>query len=245
MGLFDIKKNTNTLLHANSITDVLDPGHLFGGGAGAAPNLSPWLGIGGIEAAAGATAPKYQSLRDVNGDLASKYKIDPFSGAASKKLRDEALGTGPSEWAKNATEQQKFEEGNAAGRAGLQQQASESGARSNLMRLGGLGGGARTSLARSGARDLLQAKQGVAGQGIAERYSINDADAQRKQQLLGTSADIERQADLQNLGTLTGDIQGQSAFDMDRYKQILQAYGANQTANATAMAGAKGGGGKK
>ena len=87
-----------------------------------------------------------------------------FSGAASQKLQQEALSTGPSDWAKNALAKQQFEEGQAAGSAGLQQQSAQSGAESNLMRLGGLSGGARTSLARSGAKDLLNAKQGVAGQ---------------------------------------------------------------------------------
>lgn len=243
--LTDVGGHLKNLGNARSVYDVMDPGGFFHNNQQGSADLTPWNGIGGIEAAAGATPPKYQSLRDVNGDLLSKYKIDPFSGEASKRLRAEALGSGPSEWAKNATDAQRMEEGLAAGRAGLQQQGAQSGAISSLARMGGIGGGTRANLARSGARDLLQAKQGVAGQGIQARYGINDQDMQRRQDLLGATSDLERGADTQNLSALIGDVQGQSAFDMDRYKQILQAYGANQTANATVAAGAKSGGGKK
>jgi hypothetical protein len=206
---------------------------------------TPWGGIGAIEAAAGAVPPKYQTMRDAEGNLLSKYKFDPFSGAASQKLRAEALGTGPSEWAKNALEQQKFEQGQAMADALKQQQAAQSGAQAQLARFGGLGGGARTSLARSGARDALLAGQGVAAQGISQRYGIQDADTKRRQELLGATSGLEQGADAANLAQLTGDIRGQSGFDMDRYKAIMQAYGANQTANAQIAAANKTGGGKK
>lgn len=248
-GLSNITKNIagGLTLGATSklgLNDRVDK--FFGQGSGVnGSGQSGWAGIDSIEAKAGAVAPKYQSLRDINGDLLSKYKMDPFSGAASQKLRNEALSSGPSEWATNALNAQGFEESQGMGRAGLQSQAATSGAQSQLARMGGLGGGARTSLARSGARDLLNAKQGVAAQGIQSRYGINDQDMKRRQELLGTTADVERQGDLQNLGTLTGDVRGQSEFDMNRYNTIMQAWAANQTANATAAAGNKAGGGKK
>lgn len=196
------------------------------------------------ERRAGVTAPGYEGERDINtGQLLNQYKINPFEGEASQRLRTEALGTGPSTWAQNALGRQKFEEAGARGNVGLQQQTAQSQAQSQLMRQGGLGGGARTSLARSGARDQLMANQGVANAGVLARYGINDTDAQRRQQLLGTSADVERQASLQNLQTQQSDLTRKAQFDANRYNQQMSAWAAKQTADATRAA--SGGGGKK
>lgn len=193
---------------------------------------------------AGVMPPGFEGTRDSRtGQLLDQYKIDPFSGQASQKLYQEAMGTGPSEWAKSALGQQGFEEQQARGNAALQGQQAQSQAQSQLARLGGLGGGARTSLARSGARDQLMAAQGVGAQGIESRYGINQQDMQRRQGLLGTSADVERQAQLQNLGTTMQDVTGRAAFDANRYNQQMQAYGAKEQARATEYAGARSGGG--
>jgi len=199
-----------------------------------------------FEKQAGVLPPGYEGVRDVNtGQLIDQFKVNPFTGEASKRLRDEALSTGPSEWAKNALQKQKFDEQQALGKSGLQQQMQQSNAQSQLMRQGGLAGGARTSLARSGARDALMASQNVGAQGIQQRYGINDTDAQRRQQLLGTTADVERQADLANQKTLQDEIQRKAVFDANRYNQQMSAWGAKQAADATRAAGQKSGGGKK
>lgn len=198
-----------------------------------------------FEKQAGVTPPSYEGARDINtGALLDQYKINPFAGEASKKIREESLTTGPSEWAKNALGRQGFEEKTARGNVGLQQQTAQSQGQAALMRQGGLGGGARTSLARSGARDALMANQGVANAGVLARYGINDQDMQRRQALLGTTADVERQGDLQNLTTTQADLQRKAAFDANRYNQQMGAWGAKQSADATRAAGS-GGGGKK
>jgi len=198
---------------------------------------SAWLGMSDIERQAGATPAQYESLRDETGKLKSQYAIDPFSGAASAALRSEALSQEPSAWTKTALGNQAFEQAQQMGAAGLQNQQAQSQAQAQLMRQGGLGGGARTSLARSGARDAMMAAQNVGAQGVQSRFGINQADVSRKQSLLGTTADVERQAQLQNLGTLTGDISGKLAADQDRYKTIMGAWGANAAANAQRAAG--------
>lgn len=194
------------------------------------------------EKKAGVTPAGFQSLRDVQtGELLKQYKIDPFSGEASGRLREEALGTGVSPWAKMALDRQAFEEAQARGNVGLQQQQAQSQAQSALMRQGGLGGGARTSLARSGARDALMAGQQVAGQGVLSRYGINEQDMKRRQELLGQTADVERQTDIKNLGTTTSDIDRRAMFDANRYNQQMQAWAAKQSADATRAAGNSGG----
>lgn len=198
------------------------------------------------ERAAGVLPPGFQGMTDVHtGQLLDQYRVNPFAGAASKKLQQEALGAGPSEWAQNALAKQQSEQALQSGAAGLQQQTAQSNAMSQLARMGGVGGGARTSLARSGARDALMAQQGVNQQGAASRYAINDQDTQRKQQLLGQTADVERAGDVQNLNTTMANLSAKAQFDANRYNQQMSAWAAKQSADATRAAGGGGGGGKK
>ena len=196
------------------------------------------------EKRAGVVPPGWEGLRDIKtGQLLDQYRINPFTGAASQRLQAEALGTGPSQWAQLALGRQAQEEAQARQNAGLQQQTAQSQAQSNLARFGGLGGGARTSLARSGARDALMASQGVGAQGQQARSGIQETDAQRRQQLLGQTADVERGADIANLGSSKEDLAARAAFNANRYNQQMASWGAKQSADATRAAG--GGGGKK
>lgn len=190
------------------------------------------------EKSAGVTPPGWQGMTDLQtGQLLDQYKINPFAGAASQKVRDMALSTGPTDYAKAALGQQQFEEAQARGNVGLQQQQQNSAALANLSRMGGLGGGARTSLARSGARDALMAAQGVGAQGVMSRANIAQNDAQLKQQLLGTTADVERAGDTANIDTLKANLQAKAGFDANRYNQQMQAWAAKQQADATRAAG--------
>jgi hypothetical protein len=195
------------------------------------------------EVEADVTAPGFEGFRDrKTGKLLSDFVLDPFKGEASSRIRSEALGTGPSELTKLQLQRQLAEEAKMRGDVGLRSQAATSEAMSNLARTGGIGGGARTSLARSAARDKLMAAQGVASQGVMSRFGINEADMKRRQELLGQVADTERQADLTNMGTLKEDIGRRGEFDSNRYNQQMQAWGAEKTAEATRASGGGGGG---
>ena len=196
------------------------------------------------EEKAGVQAQDYEGMRDIRtGELLDQYRVDPFKGDASKRMRDEALGSGPSEWAKAALQRQQFEQGQGADKAGLQQQTAQSAAQAQLARQGGIGSGARTSLARSGARDALMAQQQNAAQGIQQRFGINETDTKRRQDLLAGTADIERQAQLKNMESLQGDVTNLAKFQGNRYNAQMKAWADEQSANATREAG--GGGGKK
>lgn len=185
------------------------------------------------EREAGVTPPGFKGLSDINtGDLLSRYKYDPFSGEASQRLRTEALSSGPSEYAKNELQKQRFEQSQAGARAGQQQQTAQSQALSSLARMGGLSGGARTSLARSGARDALMAQQGVGAQGILSRYGINSKDMERRQNLLGQTAGLEQGASAKNIETSTSDLSAKAQFDANRYNQQMQAWAARKNADA-------------
>lgn len=192
---------------------------------------------------AGITPPGFEGVRDVKtGQLLDQYKSDPFRGEASQRMRAEAFGTGPSEWAKAALGRQGFEEGELRDRTGLQAQSAQSAAQSQLMRQGGLGGGARTSLARSGARDALMAQQQAAASGIQSRFGINETDTKRRQDLMGSTADLERGADTANIGTMKSQIEAKAQFDSNRYNKQMEVYAAEKSAAATRAA--SGGGGK-
>jgi hypothetical protein len=196
------------------------------------------------EKKAGVNAQDYEGMRDIRtGKLLDQYKVDAFSGDASKKMRAEAMGSGPSEWAKAALQRQQFEQGQGADKAGLQQQTAQAAAQAQLARQGGMGGGARTSLARSGARDAMMAQQQNAAQGIQQRFGINETDTKRRQDLLAGTADLERQQQLKNMETMQGDVTNLAKFQGNRYNAQMQAWANEQSANATRAAG--GGGGKK
>lgn len=198
-----------------------------------------------FEKQAGVTPPGYRGMTDVQtGALLDQYKVNPFASPEAQKLRERANATGPSDLAQAQLQRQKYEESNQMGKVGLQAQQAQSQAQSQLMRQGGLGGGARTSLARSGMRDQLMAQQGVGSQGVMSRYGINEADLQNKQNLMGQVADVARQGDLSNIQSMQSELKNRATFDANRYNQQMQAWGAKQSADATRAAGG-GGGGKK
>lgn len=197
-----------------------------------------------FERQAGVTPPGFEGFRSrETGKLLSDYSYDPYKSEMTSRLRSEALSEGPSKWAQGALQKQQYEQAQGLGRVGLEQQRSQAQAQSQLMRQGGLGGGARTSLARSGMRDALMAGQGIAAQGAQRRFDISDTDVQRKQDLTGTLADVERQGQLQDIGMLEKDVSRRGAFDTNRYNEQMKAWAANQQAAAQKAAGSGGGGG--
>jgi hypothetical protein len=196
------------------------------------------------ELKAGVVPTGFQGMIDPKtGKVLDQYKVDPFSGQASQQLRSEALSTGPSALAKGMLGKQAFDENLQRGKVGLQTQTANSNAQAQLARMGGFGGGARALLARGGARDAMLANQQVGAQGAQQRYDINNQDMQRKQTLLGQTADVERAGDTANLQTVKDTLGAKAQYDSNRYNQQMQAWAAKQSADATRAAG--GGGGKK
>lgn len=195
------------------------------------------------EQQAGVTPPGYQSTIDQStGQLLDQYKLDPYSGAAEQQLRAAATSTGPTALAQAQLQAQQADEVNQRGAAGLQSQQANDSAMAQLSRLGGLSGGARTSLARSSSRDALNAQQGVSQAGATARYGINAQDAQYKQGIVSNEANAEGAAATQNIATAQTGLTNQATFDSNRYNQQMQAWAAGQSADATRAAG---GGGKK
>jgi len=188
-------------------------------------------------------APTYESLRDPEtGELQSQYAYDPSKSEAYGVLRDQAMAApGESPWAKMQMEKQQLSEQGALDNTATSSAQAVAQAQSNLARMGGLGGGARTRLASQGAKDSMLAQQGTRRAGIEQRLGIGEADIGRQQDMLGRLADEQLGGQKLNLGSLTGDVKDQAKFDLNRYEQQMGAWGAEQTANAQRAAAKKGG----
>lgn len=194
------------------------------------------------ERQAGITPPGYEGLRDINTrELLDVYKSDPYAGEALQKLKEQAFAEGDSPWAKLQLESQGLEESRARDQAARSQAQGLAQAQANLMRQGGLSSGARERMAQTGARDLMFAQQGVAGQGMADRLGIQQQDLGRKTDLLKRFGDAESAARESNIGRTIGDVEKSGLFDVERYKQQMAAYGAKQSADAQRSAGGRGG----
>lgn len=197
------------------------------------------------ERAAGVVAPGYEGVRDIKtGELLDQYKSDPYAGEALQKLKGEAFADpGESPWAKMQMAQQQQQESQGKDQAAASQAQAMAQAQANLMRQGGLSGGARLRMAAQGAKDLARAQQGVAQQGINQRLGIGEKAIDRQTNLLGQFGSAEQAANEKNIGRVTDDVTKGSMFDLERYKQQMAAYGAKQSADA--QRAAAGGGGKK
>lgn len=182
-------------------------------------------------------SPDYESLRGPTGELQGQYKYDPAKSAAFAKLQEQAMAApGESPWAKMQMQKQAMEQQDAVAQAAKQGATAQQQAMSALMRQGGLGSGARTSLAKSSARDAMLAQQNVARQGISQRLGIGESDINRQQDLLGRVSSTELEGQGKNLQTLMGDVRGKQEFDINKYRDQMQAWGANKTANAQVAA---------
>lgn len=202
--------------------------------------------------------PEWQSLLDPEGKLKSQYqlsveKLDPTQMQGYQKYKTEAMRTGPSAWA-NMQLQGQAQAAQAQRAAAAQQAMTGSNqAMSQLAMRGGLGAGARTSLAKQSARDLMAARQGVSRQEGINRLNLLSSDEQNRIQQLGNLASSETdigkynttlaaQEKEKNLSNLLREVEGKRGFDMGTYQEQMKKWAAGKQADATSNSG--GGGGK-
>jgi len=195
----------------------------------------------------------FENVRDPKtGLLLDQYQldaIDPSTLEGLQAIRGRAFAKpGESEWAKLMLEQagrQVMEQKDAAARQGL------SGMQQGLMELasrGGLSSGARERMARSGARDLMAARQGVESAGIQNRFNIFGQDEQRRTDMLGKFAQAEgalaenaQKASEFNIRAALEEKQARERMEMDRYSEGMKAWAAEREAQATERSAPKGG----
>lgn len=184
------------------------------------------------EKKAGVSPVSFEGMRDLKtGELLADYKFDPYAGEAVQALKGEAFGTSKdSPWLKLQRERE-MQGMDQAAKAGLQ---GMSQAQAQLAMTGGISGGARERMARMGAKDLMLAKQGITREGTQARLG-------RQGELLGSFADLERQAQSANIDTRKQALAAQAEFDANRYNQQMSAYGAKQAADAQRASAPKAG----
>jgi len=119
-------------------------------------------------------------------------------------MRARATATGPSTWANMAEQNQRMQESQAMDQNLQSSQANTNRGFNQLAGRGGLSSGQRERLAMTGQRQAMTGQQGLANQGMRDRFSIGMQDEQTKNQMLGQSA----QADLSTANF----NQGQRAF---------------------------------
>jgi|GEM_PF-4672636 len=196
-----------------------------------------------FERRAGVMPPGYEGTRNrETGELLAQYRMDPYAGRAQQALAEQAFAEGESPWLKLQMQQQRMGEEDQRGAAQRASQQALSQAAGTLARTGGLSSGARSSLARQGARDLMTSRQQISRQGMGERLGLQAQDLGRREGLVKSFADAESAAKQADIGQLTGDITRSAAFDVNRYNEMMRAWAAQQSADATR---ASGGGGKK
>ncbi len=179
-------------------------------------------------------------------------KVNPDRRALTQ-YNAEALRTGPSEGAKLAMKGQRYTAAQNRDEMSRQQAGELAGAKTQLAAKGGLRSGAaermNTAIANRGmdlaqqgrdtaARNSMQIgmedeknRVGQLGNAVGMNQGASEFDLRKQQGLLGTyEGDINRQQ-LENTKA--------NAFNLQRYGSQMQAWGANQQANATANSGKK------
>lgn len=209
-------------------------------------------------------APEYRGITDANGNLDPKYQLAQWQSvmpdtAAMDMYKQTALrdaGT-QSPWAKLMLDKQAIDQANAVDSAGAGAANSFLQATSNLAKTGGVSGGARERLASKAANAAMIGQNQVARQGQLDKYNIltqdetnrmsglqtlqgmqnNAADAQFK------NAQMQQDVNKFNTGNLLSEVDKQRLWEQDQWKQKMQTWGANKSADAQAKAANSSGGG--
>lgn len=177
---------------------------------------------------------KYTSqLDEQTGMLKAPYVFDPTKSEAFGKIREQAMGTGPSTWANLMNQQQAMEQQQANDQAAQGQMGAQNTAFSNLAMRGGLGGGARTRIAAQGVKDLMMANQANARTGNMNRLNIAGQDEQRKQAALGQVADTELQTQKGNIAAALDEQRRVEAAKQQAYSENMQGWASERQAQAT------------
>ncbi len=217
---------------------VLDPLNLTGeGGYSAQANQQ----AAQLLASAGPmpSAPSFTSI--YNPSMADTVQA-PTSGLNA--FQAQALSTGPSPWAQQATQQQEALAKNAQS-AGAHSVAGQGAtARSQLAQSGGLTGGAAERVATEGQKNYLNMSQGINQQKSTNEMQIGMNDQQNRLQELSqlpgmqlNNAQFQSGVSQFNTGAQMANNQALNAFNLGQYQTQMANYGAAQTAAAQAQAG--------
>jgi hypothetical protein len=189
------------------------------------------------------TAPEFQkALNMLN-----------MNNSALNKYRNEALRSGPSNYANLANKQNRMLAMEQRGNLADQIAGSNATAMSNLATHGGITSGAKERLAETGRNNLLDMSQNINNQASKNAMQIGANDEQNRisqlsqvpgMELGASTFDLDKEklglgAKQYDIGQKVGESARQNMFNMNKYNQGMSAWAANQQANATADSGKK------
>lgn len=191
--------------------------------------------------------PEFGSILNANGQLQDPYKLNrQLDSRGLDAFRERALSTGESPWAAMMKQQQEMQRQGALESADAQSAGASAQAMSSLASRGGLSGGAQLALARSGARDLMNAKQGINRQAMTNNMNVGIEDEKNRLLALQALPGMENQAfsiqtdqDKYNITNALQQIGDKRTYDLDAWKKRMEVMASNKQAEATENAGKK------
>ena len=189
--------------------------------------------------------PEFGSILNESGQLGDGYKLNrQLDSRGLDAFRDRALSTGESPWAAMMKGQQEMQRQNSMESADAQSASGAAQARSSLAARGGLSGGAQLSLARSGARDLMNAKQGINRQAMTNNMNVGIEDEKQRMAALQALPGMENQSfstlldqDKYNMTNTLQQVTDKRNFELDAWKKRMEVIAAGKQADATEKAG--------
>lgn len=175
--------------------------------------------------------PEYRPSYDKN-----KQGLQLANNDFLNQLNQEAMRKGPSKSANlmnlESDRQGLLARDNNAQTAG----GNAAKARSDLAARGGLSSGARERVEQNANNDVLNLNQKTNQQVQANRAQIGINDEQNRLGQLQSSATMKNQQNVFDIGNQIHEGDQLNAYNQNLYNQNMQAYGANQTANAQLQA---------
>lgn len=159
---------------------------------------------------------------------------------AMDKFRQEALRTGPSQYANLANAQQDTQNINARQQAAATNAGQQAQASSQLAMTGGSDSGARAALASKGNQNLLDMNQKINQTTASNKSQIGMNDEQNRISQLGQVPGMQNQQNQAaqfNIGNAINEGNAANMYKYGVYNTQMKGYAAGQQANATASSG--------
>lgn len=195
--------------------------------------------------------PQYPGFHSMvnpsTGFLDDKYNLkSTLDTQALDKIQSQALSSGPSTWAQLQNQNIGTQAGLAKSNAASQSQGATADAMSHLAMKGGLSSGAQERVGQSGIAQNLAAQQGIGAQSDQALQNVALNDEQMKQSALASLPGMQmakeqygQNLNQANIGNVLSQNQQEQMAKMAEYQAQMQAYGAQKSAQATALGGGK------
>lgn len=192
------------------------------------------------------TAPGFTQGYDPSSMSMTDYLKTVYDPSGFNAFKDQATRVGPSAWANLATQDQGAQAAKTKSADASQANAQTAQAEDDLASRGGLSSGARERATIEGSKNYLSMSQGVEQQKNLNDLQIGMNDQQNKIQELSQLPGMEQQqagmwenAKNTDVSNAVSANDKANSYNQNLYNTQMQAWGANQQANATANAGKK------